>query len=213
VLARTSRVPGAVDTDVFRPDGREAARARLDVADRELLVLTVRRLVPRMGLEELIEAAALLDVPGLRVAIGGSGPMAAALDARRLAAGHPGRIELLGRIPNEDLADWYRAADLVVVPTVAYEGFGLVTAEALACGTPVVGTPVGATPELLRPIDERLVANGSAPDDLAAALRLVLDLATDELRGRCRSVALERFSWPNAIVAWEAELESAREAV
>jgi glycosyltransferase involved in cell wall biosynthesis len=209
VLARTSRVPGAVDTDVFSPDGREAARARLDVADRELLVLTVRRLVPRMGLEELIEAAALLDVPGLRVAIGGSGPMAAALDARRLAAGHPGRIELLGRIPDEDLADWYRAADLVVVPTVAYEGFGLVTAEALACGTPVVGTPVGATPELLTPLERRLVARSPEPGALAEAIALGITLATPAMRERCRAHALERFSWAGAIRRWEAHLAAA----
>lgn len=209
VLARTSLVPGAVDTDTFTPDGREAARERLGVAEREQLVLTVRRLVPRMGLEELIDATAMLDVPGLRVAIGGSGPLEAELDAQRLATGHPDRVDLLGRIPDEDLVDWYRAADLVVVPTVAYEGFGLVTVEALACGTPVVGTPVGATPELLRPLDERLVSRGADPSALAEAVALGLTLATPAMRERCRAYALERFSWRESIHRWQAHLAAA----
>ena len=79
-----------------------------------------------------------------------------------------------------ELRDWYRAADLVVLPTVAYEGFGMVTAEALATGTPVVGTPVGATPELLEPLDPRLVAAGSDPDALAAAIRNAFTFADTE---------------------------------
>jgi glycosyltransferase involved in cell wall biosynthesis len=209
VLARTSNVPGAVDTDAFTPHGREEARRRLGIPEREQLVLTVRRLVPRMGLEELIDAAALLDVPGLRVAIGGAGPNASELDARRVANGNADRISLLGRIPDEDLVDWYRAADLVVVPTVAYEGFGLVTAEALACGTPVVGTPVGATPELLEPLDPRLVASSVEPAALAEAIALGLTLATPALRERCRAYAVERFSWRSAIRRWEAHLAAA----
>jgi glycosyltransferase involved in cell wall biosynthesis len=211
-LDRTTVVAGAVDTERFAPGDRDEARSRLGVDPKEPLVFTVRRLVPRMGLEELIDAAALLGPDsGVHVAIAGHGPLAGELERRRQERG--ARVTLLGRVEDDALVDWYRAADLVVVPTVAYEGFGLVTAEALACGTPVVGTPVGATPELLRPIDERLVADGTAPDELAATVRVALELATDELRDRCRSVALDRFSWRSAIVAWEAELDAARGAV
>src|SRR5206468_2298455 len=81
----------------------------------------------------------------------------------------------------------YASADLFVLPTQALEGFGLVTLEALACGTPVVGTPVGATPGLLTPLDGALVTDGPRADELAAAIVRALgrpDLAA--LRRRCR---------------------------
>jgi glycosyltransferase involved in cell wall biosynthesis len=209
VAGRATLVPGFVDTAVFSPGDRAAARGALGVGPSTSLVLSVRRLEPRMGLENLVEAASLLDdVPGLRIVIGGSG---SGLDLQglrdRLGVGE--RVELIGRVSEADLHLWYRAADLFVLPTVAYEGFGLATAEALASGTPVVGTPVGATPELLRPLDPRLVASGTSPGELADAVRTALALATDELRARCREYALAHLSPEVALPAWEAVLERA----
>src|SRR5207249_11624167 len=61
----------------------------------------------------------------------------------------------LGFIPDETLPSYYHAADVFVLPTRELEGFGLVTVEALACGTPVLGTPVGATPEVLSGLEDR----------------------------------------------------------
>ena len=63
------------------------------------------------------------------------------------------RIKLMGFIPEQDLVPYYESADLVVLPTQALEGFGLVMIEALAFGTPVLGTPVGAIPKILSPKD------------------------------------------------------------
>jgi glycosyltransferase involved in cell wall biosynthesis len=211
---RAVLVPGAVDTSVFRPGDRRVARDRLGIPAGEVLVLTVRRLVHRMGLEELVEASTLLsDVNGLRVVIAGQGPLREDLESRVRAAQLTGRVELIGRISDEDLVNWYRAADLFVVPTVAYEGFGLVTAEALACGTPVVGTPVGATPELLAPLDPRLIARSSDPEAIADAVRMGLALVGPELSRRSREFALERFSWAMAIECWERQiLEAANHA-
>ena len=92
--------------------------------------------------------------------------------------GLEGRVELVGHVSDSELALWHRAADVFVLPTVAYVGFGLVTAEALASGTPVVGTRVGATPELLEPLDPRLLAHGTDPEDLAEATGTGPRLAT-----------------------------------
>ena len=210
VAAQAVKLPVGIDTERFCPGERSDARARLGIAEDTRLLLTVRRLVPRMGLENLIEAATLLgDEQHVEVAIVGGGPEQASLERRRAESGLGERLRLAGRVSEEQLLDWYRAADLFVLPTVAYEGFGLVTAEALACGTPVVGTPVGATPELLRPLDERLVATGTSPAALAAALRPVLRGEVSISRSACRSYALANFSWDRAIGAWEAELAAA----
>jgi glycosyltransferase involved in cell wall biosynthesis len=202
-------VSGGVDTTVFSPAGREEARDRLGVHPTTQLVFTVRRLEPRMGLENLLRAARLLDdVPGLRVAIAGSG-RGLRLDALRDELDLGGRVDLLGRVAEEDLPLWHKAADLFVLPTVAYEGFGLATAEALASGTPVVGTRVGATPELLEPLEPRLLSRDTDPRALADAMRTGLRLATPEFRARCRHYALERFAWDAVAPQWERVLDDA----
>ena len=82
----------------------------------------------------------------------------------------------------------------------------MATVEALASGTPVVGTPAGATPELLEPLDSRLVARGSDADSLAAAIADALAFVDDDFRKRCREYAVARFSWDHVTRAWEEEL-------
>jgi glycosyltransferase involved in cell wall biosynthesis/peptidoglycan/xylan/chitin deacetylase (PgdA/CDA1 family) len=210
---RAVQIDGAVDTDVFRPDGRDEARARLGIAEDTRLVFTVRRLVPRMGIENLLDAAAALrDVRGLHVAIAGRGSLEEELRRRSDRLGLGEVVRFLGRVPDDELPLWHRAADLFVLPTTAYEGFGLATAEALASGTPVVGTPAGATPELLAPLEPRLLTTGSDPDRLSSGIRTGLELATPELRERCRAYALERFSWDAVMPAWDAVLAAAATA-
>jgi glycosyltransferase involved in cell wall biosynthesis len=85
----------------------------------------------------------------------------------------------------------------------------MVTAEALATGTPVVGTPVGATPELLLPLEPRLVARGTDASALADAISGALDLADETFRRRCREYACARFSLDRAVVEWERALTDA----
>jgi SAM-dependent methyltransferase len=99
-----------------------------------------------------------------------------------------------------------------VLPTRELEGFGLVTAEALACGTPVLGTPVGATPELLEPLDPDLVFRAATPDAMAADLdALLVRLAADPagamaLRTACRRDAEARFGWDRVLDELETTL-------
>jgi glycosyltransferase involved in cell wall biosynthesis len=206
--ARATVVPGMVDTNAFTPEGREEARRRLGV-DSERVLFTVRRLEPRMGLENLLGAAALLDdVPGLRLVVAASGS-GLDLPSLRTRLGLDASVVLLGRVAEAELKLWYRAADLFVLPTVAYEGFGLATAEALASGTPVVGTNVGATPELLEPLEPRLVVRGTDPRMLAEAIRTGLELGTPALRERCRAYTLERLSLDAVLPQWERVLEDA----
>lgn len=204
---KISAVSGGVDSVAFSPgDGTSAARTRLGLDPRRRLLVTVRRAEPRMGIEQLLHALRILASEDLTLAVVGGGLLTNEL--RRLCSclGLDGRVLFVGRIPEDELPDWYRAADLFVLPTVAYEGFGMVTVEALASGTPVVGTPAGATPELLEPLDPRLVARGSDPESLADAIGEALTFVDDDLRARCRDYALARFNWDDVAGGWEEAL-------
>lgn len=156
VAERLHRIPGAVDMVRFRLNGQAGRiRKKLGVQEGDRLLLSVRNLVPRMGLERLLEAFKYLVGwdPSYVLALGGSGPLEGRLRQLARHLGVESRVRWLGRIPEEELAEYYREADLFVLPTRHLEGFGLVTVEALACGTPVMGTPVGATPEILERVN------------------------------------------------------------
>jgi glycosyltransferase involved in cell wall biosynthesis len=207
-LAKVERVSGGVDTGWFLPDvDPTGPRARLAVGGEPLLV-TARRLEPRMGVERLLEAVLRLKHDRHRLIVVGEGTLRAALEQRSRELGLGDRVEFVGLVDESALRDWYRAADVVVLPTVAYEGFGLTTAEALACGTPVVGTPVGATPELLAPLDPRLLATGASPTELADAIDRAIDLVTPTFRARCRNHAVSTWSWESVVPLWEAALQA-----
>jgi glycosyltransferase involved in cell wall biosynthesis len=200
-------VSGGVETSAFAPaDGMQAARSRLGLEPARRLLVTVRRAEPRMGIEQLLRAVRILPADDVSVAIVGGGMLTNELRNLGSALGLDGRVTFVGQVPEDELPDWYRAADLFVLPTVAYEGFGMATVEALASGTPVVGTPAGATPELLEPLDPRLVAGGSDADSLAVAIQGALAFVDDEFRKRCRDYAVARFGWEQVTRAWEKEL-------
>ena len=170
-------IPGAVDVERFAPAGDMAGvRRQLGLPADRTILLTVRNLVPRMGLDQFVRAVAMVrdEMPGILALIGGEGPLRVELE--RLIRQHrvKDHVRLLGFVPEEDLPKYYQSADLVVMPTSELEGFGLVTVEALACGTPVVGTPIAATPEILRGIDPILLTAGTRAEDIAKSLRTIL---------------------------------------
>jgi glycosyltransferase involved in cell wall biosynthesis len=142
----------------------------------------------------------------------GSGRLEGRLREVAREAGIEGDVRFPGSVPDEALPDYYRAADLFVLPSRGLEAFGLVTLEALASGLPVVGTDVGGTGEILRPLDPRLVT-GTGPEALATAIERA---HRDGLRApgfseRCRAYALERFPWERAVDALERSYRAALE--
>lgn len=175
--SRIDIVPGAVDCDRFDiAASRREARDVLGWPVDRPIVLAVRRLVPRMGLEDLIAAVATLRQkhPELLVFIAGKGALTAALQAQIDAAGLQQHVRLLGYVSDADLPVAYRAADLSVVPTVALEGFGLIAIESLASGTPVIVTPVGGLPEAVQGLSRSLICDAVGPAALAVALERAL---------------------------------------
>jgi glycosyltransferase involved in cell wall biosynthesis len=144
-------------------------------------------------------------LPNVRLAIAGDGPLADQLERRIGELGLSCRIRLLGRVGDSELVEWYRRADAVVMPAQRLEGFGLTTAEALACGTPVIATPVGANPEVAGLLGPRFLAADRTPPALAAA---IIDVCGDvsflqEAAGRARAIVLSRFDWAVVAAAYE----------
>ncbi len=195
---RVRVVPGGVDTRPFlaAPD-RQRARNLLNWPQDRPIIMSVRRLTRRMGLENLVAAfdAVRGAHPDALLYIGGKGHLSEELQHQIDRLGLREQVKLLGFIPDADLPLAYAAADIMVVPTLALEGFGLVTLEALAAGTPVMGTPIGGTPEILRRLDERLIFDAATPAAMAAHITAALD-GRLELpdRATCRQFA-QQYAW------------------
>jgi glycosyltransferase involved in cell wall biosynthesis len=188
-------VPPGVDLERFAPGSMLGARTRLGLAEHALVVVAVRRLVPRMGLELLVDAwtEALADLPeDSTLLIAGDGPLADQLGAAATASAPADSVRLLGRISDDDLVSLYRAADVAVVPSLEHEGFGLVVIEAAACGTPSIVTAVGGLPEAVAALDMSLIVPPGDRDSLRD--RLVTSVTNRPSRATTRAFA-ERFDW------------------
>jgi glycosyltransferase involved in cell wall biosynthesis len=152
-------VPCGVDTEAFRPGDRAEARARLGLPPKAFIALQLGRMVPRKGIDNVIEAIARLPagMPAELVVVGGETvePDEAATPElgrlRRLAEqlGMAAKVRFVGRRERSALRDWYVAAD-VFVTTPWYEPFGITPLEAMACGVPVIGAAVGGIKHTVR---------------------------------------------------------------
>ncbi len=197
---RVDVVPGGVQADSYRTGlSRQQARERLGWPKDRVILITVRRLARRMGLENFIEAVAELRKrePKILAVLSGTGPLAAELSALVEQRNLQEHVQLTGFVPDADLPHAYRAADLSVVPSISLEGFGLVVLESLAAGTPVVVTPVGGLPEAVRGLSKDLILEGSSADHLADGIAMRLG-ALDKLPSdaACQEYAKDNFDWP-----------------
>lgn len=211
---RVAVVPPGVDLELFTPggpDGRLAARRRLGLPEDADLLLFVGRIQPLKAPDILLHAAA--RILARRAAGGGSSrerPLRVAVLGGPSGTGleHPEELaRLVGElgladvatlqppVPRPVLADWYRAADLAVVPSYS-ESFGLVALEAQACGTPAVAARVGGLRTAVRDGVSGLLVDGHDPADWALALD---DLLADPVRRAAMQAAAvlhaARFSW------------------
>jgi phosphatidylinositol alpha-1,6-mannosyltransferase len=180
------RVPPGVDVERFVPLGaglRARARGRLGLPESGPLVLSVSRLVPRKGMDVLIEASARLaasgEHPGLVVAIAGSGRDRPRLE--RLVARRRAPVRFLGRVDDDDLPDLYAVADVFALCCrsrwggLEQEGFGIVFLEAAAAGVPsVAGASGGAAEAVVDGVTGLVVDRPSDPDDVARAIGRLL---------------------------------------
>jgi glycosyltransferase involved in cell wall biosynthesis len=153
VIEKGCVAPGWVDYRRYSAAGsRDAARRTLGEGWQTgaPLFFTLRRLEARMGLDTLIEAAALVRDRGheFRVLVGGSGALRRDLEQSVRNFNLDAHVRFLGRVPEADLPACYAAADCFVLPTRALECFGLIVLEAYAAGTPVIASRAAAIPEI-----------------------------------------------------------------
>ncbi|MEK7385116.1 MAG: glycosyltransferase family 4 protein, partial [candidate division NC10 bacterium] len=164
-------VPEPIDLAGWRRQFAAAERR----ADGRPTVLSVARMYPRKRLEDLLRAAAILRarIPGVRLRIVGGGPEAVRLRDLHRELGLGDTVQFLGEVSRAGLAVEYVSAHCFCLPTVQ-EGFGLVFAEAMAAGLPVVACRAAAVPELVEDRRTGLLVNPRSPDELARALETLL---------------------------------------
>ncbi|MGN7830770.1 glycosyltransferase [Pseudoxanthomonas sp. 22568] len=175
---RIRAIPNGCDASIFHPADRAEARRALDLPADAEVVTYVGRLVPEKGLRELLAAAGALRAsrPRLQLVLVGEGPMHAELAALAAAGELP--VRFAGTRPPGEVARWMCASDLVTLPSYS-EGHPNVLVEALACGRPVVATPVGGIPEVVDAASGVLVP-ARDPAALAEGLREALERDWDE---------------------------------
>lgn len=191
-------IPPAVDLQRFAIGDRQQARGRLGWPQDAIILLCVRRLTRRMGLEVLIEAfRQVADAyPRSLLFLGGSGALRDELAVKIKNEGLQERVHLLGFIPDDSLATAYQGADVSIMPSQSLEGFGLSTLESLSCGTPVLVTPVGGLPEAVRGLAPRMILSDKDSAGIAEGLDLFLNgrtcLPSSE---ECRRYVENNFAW------------------
>lgn len=201
---RLKTVHPGVDQSLFSPGDRVASRARLGLDPDAAILLYAGRIQRLKGIDLALRSTALLrerlDRPVTLLVVGGTSGSQGHEELRRLESlardlDLDAEARFLGPRPHEQLPDFYRAADALTVCSYS-ESFGLAALEAHACGTPVVGTPVGGLSHVVRNGRSGFLVPTRDPDVFTARLHTLL---TDEiLRNEFSDAAVaasKAFSW------------------
>jgi glycosyltransferase involved in cell wall biosynthesis len=187
-----------VDLTKFKqlPEKREEMSRKLGIPSDAIVVLTVRRLVYKNGVDTLIEGANIAVKKNLRIVflVVGKGPDSERVMLRINELGIAANFKLAGFVSDEDLPIYYNAADIFVLPSNSGEGLPLVALEAMACALPVIATDVGGVREILTEDYGKLVPPNQ-PELLAKA---ILDFAAVDFSSRkkeLRAMMEEKYSW------------------
>lgn len=192
-------VPPGVDTERFSPVGareRGRLRGRLGLRPGSSTVVSVSRLVPRKGMDTLVQAAAILAAEGrdLQVAIAGDGRERRRLSRLALRAGAP--VSFLGRLSDDDVTALIGCADVFAMLCrtrwrgLEQEGFGIVFLEAAAAGVPQVAGRSGGAHEAVSDGETGIVLDPATPEAAAEAIGTLLD--DGERRSRMGAAARQR---------------------
>jgi glycosyltransferase involved in cell wall biosynthesis len=197
-------LPSVVPEPIDLAGWRRRLAGATSHGSRPPTVLAVARMYPRKRLRDLLDAARLVGarIPDLRVRIVGEGPEYQALLAQHARLGLGPRVRFLGNVSARELAVEYVNADLFCLPSVQ-EAFGIVFAEAMAAGLPVVGCRAAAVPEVVDDGRTGVLVSPRRPDELADAITtLVHDTDRRKEMGRIGMARVERFDVVRVAPAW-----------
>jgi len=206
--SRVRVIPTGVDTTYFVPAAdKTALRQELGLPSDQAVALGVGRLAGVKQFDRLVTAFAVACARGLQahLVIAGGGPERQILERLTATYGVQDRVHLAGYCDPPRLRAFMQAADLQVCSS-AFENLSLALLEGMSCGTAVLGTPGGGTPELVGQIDATLVLADDHTHTLADALPVWLsDLDRLERLGkRARQIAVERYDWERVVDGLEA---------
>ncbi len=201
---KIANIPGGVDLTVFSPrSDKLAAREQMGLPKDRIIFLTVRRLVARMGLENLVLAmpAAVKLHKDVLLLIIGEGFLETKLREiikKNLLAEN---VRLLGRKDINEVAKFMQASDVFILPSEESEWFGLVTLEAMACGLPILATPIGGTIEILKGLNSGSLLDGTSSRDISSGMLRLIDLKYKwgEIGKRCRDYVVGNYSWEKVV--------------
>lgn len=184
-------LPNGVDNQLFKPGNRQNLR-QLHHLTRPTL-LYVGNLIPLKGVDLILEALAKL--PEFECIIIGEGPEKTRLKKLASSLQLTNRIRFISTLSQVELTDYYTMADILLLPS-SREGCANVLLEALSCGTPVIATAVGGSPDIVAHSNAGLLMDKRDSDSLVTAIRNLITSIPD--RSQVRNYA-QRFSWPPII--------------
>lgn len=212
----TLTIPNAVDTEAFSPHNdpleRERIRASLGFNKKDVVILSLRRLVPKNGVQYLIEASrrVVMEESRAKFLIVGDGPLRGELEARVDTYGLRQNVKFLGTLPNHEVPRIISAVDFAVFPSLA-EATSIAALEVMSVARPVVSSDVGGLPEIITHEETGLLVpfnlarssyedpglGDEVIDSLSQAiLRLVIDDSLREDLGvKARAHTLANYSW------------------
>jgi len=198
-------LPDGIDTETFNPNINDSYKIKKEHGlENYFLIFSSGRMVERKGFRYLVEAMpyVLKVLPKTKLIIGGDGPERKSLEILANKLGVEGNVIFPGFIPNRDFPKYMKAADVFVLPSIVdsrgdTEGSATILLEAMACGTPVIGTRVGGIPYAIRDGIGGYLVEQKSPKQLAE--KIIFLLSSEKTRitaGRVgRKYVKKYFCW------------------
>jgi glycosyltransferase involved in cell wall biosynthesis len=191
-------IHNGVDLNRFRPLAKikDEMRQKLGISRDATVVLSVRRLVYKTGIDTLIESAkiAIRKNPKIFFIVIGKGPEYENFKEKISKLGIQKNLKLMGFVSDEELPLYYNVADFFVLPSKSGEGLPLVALEAMACGLPLIATDVGGTSEVMNKKYGKIVP----PNSPIALAEAIIDFSQKDLsaiRNELRAMIEQKYGW------------------
>ena len=188
-------ISNGVDIEKFSP-GVSGVRNKLNIPESAFVIIMAGRLHAVKGVVYLAKALSLLSHPDLHVIVVGEGSEKNEFETITRSSPCADHIHMLGSIPNDDMPDFYRAADVSILPSLM-EATSITGLEAMACGLAVIGTNVGGLPVIINDGVNGLLVEPKSAEALAGAIQNLLSdrRLTKNMGQDGRKRAVNEFSW------------------